>query len=681
MPDVPDFDQTTLNWIDTPAQLSEFIAECRKPGTLVVLDGETTGLDPWARNARVAMFAFTLVRLDRKLQATEPVNYVLGLSHPDAPFCSTWRPVLAKVARGLRGVKLANQNLPFDLRWIGAHTGVDLSEGIVWDTGLASHLLDENQTASLKPRAAATFGIERWDDFDFNAVEIEQRREAKKRGIPEWALERKMAERVPYYQLGVYAARDTYWTWRLMERQLILFGREAEARAELIEIGQREEIQMLTLGDYQHAVMIPALRVITRMEQRGFALDTEWCEGKAANLSDEALQAFMSLEARRDEALDVVPKTADLEDVLAGEASYEPTSGYFAAWAELMRRAKELKVGAMTSTGKPSWTKEVLARQASAGSAAASDLLTYRQATKQSQFLRSWAEQVKTDGAIHSTYNYYRTVTGRLSSSEPNLQQVTKDLRPAFVARPGFVLVDADYSQIELRCAAHVANCEPMIEAFVNGEDLHTKMAASIAGVSLELVTAIMRQAAKAANFGFLYGMQAAKFVRYAQDTYGVTVTDEEAEAIRATFFDTWDGLAQWHAESEALVARRGYVTSPLGRVRRLPLAFSDDDYQRGEAVRQAINSPVQSFASDLMLLAVTEIDRHPDIYPLALVHDAVVCEVPARRAEELALVVKHRMESVGLQTAKLGCNLRVPLVADVALSRQWGRGKKLEAS
>lgn len=676
-----DFDPRTINWVDTPAQVEALARAIETPGTLCVFDCETTDLNPLLRHSRMSMASWTLVRLNRRLEAVgEPTNYVMGLSHPHSPFCTTWRPQLRRLAEAMvAGGKVCGQNIPFDSRWTYAATGVDLSPAMVWDTALSSHLLDENAEASLKPRAQATFGVPRWDDCDFNAIGIEQRKIAKKLGIPWETLPAVLSERVPYYQLGVYAARDTYWTWRLMERHLAELGRSASAREELLEIRDREAVQYLRLGDYQHAVMIPALRVISRMQQRGMAMDKAWCEAQIEELADVSIEAFQALEEMRDDALDAVSRTADLEPDLAKTPNYEGSSGYFSAWAELMVRAKQLRVGATTATGKASWTKEVLGRQAAKGSVPAQRVLDYRQSTKQAQFIRSWDELVAADGAMHTTYNYYRTVTGRLSSKEPNMQQVTKALRPAFVAREGYVLVDADYSQIEMRGAAHVSGCQLMIDAFNRGDDTHKMMAASIAGIPLDKVTKEQRQGAKAANFGFLYGMGARKFVDYALDTYDVVFTEDEAIVVRQAFFSMWDGIAQWHQRTVAKAERDGFVVSPLGRVRRLPLIFSDDEYVRSEAGRQAINSPVQSFASDLTLLATVEIDRHPDIHPLALVHDSIVCEVPVKQAERLALHIAEVMEGIGEQTRKLGCTLTVPLVADVAIGRAWSTGIPLE--
>ncbi len=682
--EVPPFDPGSVRWVHSFAELEDLCRILEAPGrTLAVFDLETTGLREHWVAARVVTAAVTLVRLGADNRCLEyPLTYLVGLSHPDAPLCSTWRPSLKRLAKALarKGLMISGQNIRFDARWTQALSGIDISHNVVWDTGLSSHLLDENTTSSLKPCAMKAFGIPSWIDFDWSQIEREGRAEAKRRGIPYEKLERILAERVDYYTMSLYNARDTYWTWRLQELHMALLGRTTQAREELLEVGGQDDIEALRLGDYQAQVMLPAVNTITRMEERGITLDLAWCEAKLAECDATVADALWALDDMLtaawpdiEEKLDESTRTA-----LEGPVSYEPTAGYFKAWATAMVEAGQLRVGAITKGGQASWSKEVLGRQERAGSPAAAQLLAYRRAGNAAQFIRSWLELVSAQGTMHSTYNYYRVVTGRLSCQDPNLQQVNKDLRPAYRARPGFILADADYSQIELRCAAHVSGCEPMINAFLRDEDLHTLMASIINRCPLSEVTEEMRQEAKAGNFGFLYGMGAHKFVTYAEDTYGVKFTEEQAVAVREAFFSTWAGMQEWHNRAAELCRRDGYVKSPLGRIRRLPDIWSPDDYTASAAARQAINSPVQSFASDLTLLAANKIERLGLGFPLALVHDAIVVEVEESRGRELALGIKAAMEDLSTELKRLGVEMRVPLKADVKLGVHWGKGEKL---
>src|SRR5690625_3903911 len=204
------------------------------------------------------------------------------------------------------------------------------------------------------------------------------------------------------------------------------------------------------------------------------------------------------------------------------------------------------------------------------------------------------------------------------------MQQVTYALRPAFIPRPGYVMADIDYSQIEMRVAAHVSGCEPMIEAFNSGQDLHRIIARQIMQqrenheailtgeephiVTLDEVTADERQAGKAANFGLLFGMGPGGFRNYAEEAYDVILSGEEANTAYEAFFTTWEGLAEWHLRMIARAKRYGYVTSPIGRVRRLPDIHSPIQKLASGSERLAINAPVQGFASDLMQMATASI-------------------------------------------------------------------------
>lgn len=261
-------------------------------------------------------------------------------------------------------------------------------------------------------------------------------------------------------------------------------------------------------------------------------------------------------------------------------ASFAPTSHWFRAWTEYMVELGHLKIAAMTKNGNPQWNKAVLIRQSRSGSEVATRLLKYRSAVKQMEFLNAWLGYVRDDGAIHAQYNVGSLITGRLSSQEPNVQQITKVLRPAFVPRPGYVIADFDYSQIELRVAAFLSRCIPMIEAFQRGDDLHTMLAGRITGKMnvLDRVTPDERQKGKSANFGLLYEMSAGGFRTYAETVYDVSFTWEEAHEIHRAFFEMWNGMREWHNRSKTRAHQTGQIVSPIGRVRRLPGIFSNHD-------------------------------------------------------------------------------------------------------
>lgn len=641
---VREFQPTDVRHVLQPTELHSLITALETHVGLCILDLETTGLREHWRFARVVTASLTLpVLAENGDEIGYPLTYVVGLSHPDAPMHTEWRKQLTKLASAIQKSKLGlvGHNIRFDVRWITATTGIDLTNQIVGDTGMTSHLLNENITASLKPRAMATFGLDSWMDFDWADIEKQQRKDPR---YPHCPL---LAERVEYFTMAMYNARDTYWTWRLYQNHTIQMGLTEDSKDRLLEDGDTDSLNDLRLGQYYKRVSMNAVRTITRLEQFGMQLDVEWCRNRMIELRE--IMDLSYTELLFDGGM------PDVEH----EVSFAPTSLWFRAWSEMMVDEGKLRVIGITPGGNPAWGKAILNRLARDPQFyIAQILLDWRRANTELQFITSWLELVDTENRIHSTYNYYRVITGRLSSQDPNMQQVPKSAKKAFCAAPGYALVRADYSQIELRVAAHQAPCEPMIEAFKQGKDLHRVMAAIMAGCAEEDVTPDQRQGAKAGNFGFLFGMQAHKFVTYADDTYGVVFTHEEAEAVRTAFFETWTGMQEWHNRMIAASYNEGFVKSPLGRLRRNPDPL------------QAINSPVQGMASDMMTLAAGIIMRtYPQVRPVALVHDAIYCEVPIELAEQLATGIKHAMEFLVLaELKKLGCDFRVPLVADVTI-------------
>jgi DNA polymerase-1 len=647
-----DFDPGTVTWVLTEADLEHLLAAIDRAEE-VVADLETTGLDEHAylgghRNggypARIVLAAFTLPTAgDPYLQ---PSTWVLPLSHPDSPWIGKWRRTMRRCAEAMLERAWVNANVKFDSRWTWAHTKVDLSHAISWDTKVSSHLLDENSSTKLKDRAPATFDVRAWNDFDLS-----------KPGA---------AERVPMFDLGLYAARDTYWTWRLAElhrRQMFLAQSEDDERA---EPDNSEDIELAKLGRLAVWCSMPTVATLTAVEQRGITLDVPWVKRELAEHRESALGLAESLAARY--------------SGLGENWSFAPTSLWFQAWTEAAVKAGDLRVTALTGTGKPQWSRGVLTRQARAGSLVAQGILDQRSHDKKAQFLASWLNYVTPEGLIHCEYNSGSVVTGRLSSSNPNMQQVTAALRPAFVPRPGKVFIDLDYSQIELRVAAFVSRSEPMLEAFRNGWDLHRMLAAQITGKSEADVLPHERQAGKSANFGLLYGMSPGGFLIYAEDVYGVTFSYDEAQLVQRKFFETWDGLQQWHQRVIRRVHATGQVVSPIGRVRRLPDIYDGSDERVGYAERAAINSPVQGFASDLMMMAAASIEgalpgHEPvkDAAIVATVHDDIVVEAPEDDWQRVGYECQERMVLIGEVLTRMDCHLDVPLAAEAKVGSRWG--------
>ena len=635
----------------------------------IVMDLETTGLDEYAEAggdtnggypARIVLAALTLPSADRTeagaydwrtFDGEQPMTYLVPLSHPASPLLGSWRKVMAIIGREINrsGKPFVNANIKFDARWVFAQTGVDLSDRIEWDTTVSSQLVDTEARTRLKIRAARDFGIEEWDDFDL--------------GTPG------AAERVDLIQLGEYAARDTYYTWKIEQEhrdQMFLTGDE--------EPFDSDDIQMARLGKVATYVAMPTVRTLTKVEQRGFLLDVDWVNAKIEEMDALRLKACEDILGLYGTA----PAPAPAKDGVTTAA----TSKWFQGFVAQAIEAGDLRVTARTDSGNAQWNKAVLIAQQRQGSPAADALLRHRDATKTLEFLRSWLELRDPDNVIHATYNVGFVKTGRLSSSNPNVQQISARLKPAFIPRPGHVLLDLDYSQVELRVAAFISRSAPMIEAFQRGDDLHRLLAAKIAGKAPEDVTSMERKRAKAGNFGLLYGMSPGGFQAYAATAYDVSLTLAEAQAVHSAFFEMWDGMRQWHERSKRRAYERGYVTSPIGRTQWLSDLYSKSSFKASHAERNALNSPVQGFGSDLMQMAAASIMGTLPGYPLpkvegahvvATVHDEICIEVPEDRWQEILVECKRRMEDVNTFLRPLDCQMDVPIVAGPSAGTRWG--------
>ena len=647
------FDLATISWVWDDDGLRDLIGAIEADLGPVVFDLETTGLNEYATTrgqtnggvaARIVLASFTLPEHDDIGRTVgTPTTYLLPLSHPESPWQGSWAAVQREVAEAMVGKRLIGHNVKFDCRWIYATTGVDLAPSIHWDTQISSHLLDETTSTKLKERAPDTFGVQRWDDVELNRPGA--------------------AEEEPIFKLGEYAARDTYWTWRLYENHYVRMVPDPEEYP--------EDVDEARLGLLATHCAMPTVQTLTAMEQRGLVLDGDYVREHLREDTETVERLHEELATRYEH-----------EDLPPDSASFAPTSLWFRRWAQEAVDQGDLIVAAMTGNGNAQWSKNVLTRQARNGSEVAEKLLELRRAGKRLEYLRSWLSQQTTEGRIYSTYHAGSVISGRLSSSGPNMQQVTKPLRPAFVPSDGYYLVDLDYSQIELRVAAFISGSEPMINAFKRNDDLHTLLAARINSKEPEEVTPKERQAGKSANFGLLYGMGAMGFREYAETAYGVEFTEEEAAEVHKTFFDMWDGLRQWHARSMRRVRSRGYVVSPIGRIRRLEeQAWSSDERTAGFADRAAINSPVQGFASDIMQIAasciegnIPGVDAVEEARLVGTVHDSILVEVPIETWEESAKRCQRAMEEqVPLVLERMDCQFTVPLKAEGAVGTRWG--------
>ena len=299
------------------------------------------------------------------------------------------------------------------------------------------------------------------------------------------------------------------------------------------------------------------------------------------------------------------------------------------------------------------------------------EVLNYRSLMKmKNTYVDALPRMVNPDtGRIHTSYNQTATVTGRLSSSEPNLQNIPvrteegREIRRAFVADSGNLLISADYSQIELRILAHYSGDEALLEAFSRGEDIHLRTAVEIFGVQPDAVTADMRRQAKTINFGIIYGMSS---FRLAKD---LGIPQKTGREIIERYFERYQGVRSYVEEMPQTGRDQGFVTTLFNRKRFLPDLNSRNRNIRQFAERTAINTPIQGSAADIIKLAMIRIDAELERRSLPArmimqVHDELVFEVEVGSAQEVANLVQYEMESVA--------SLAVPLVVEAGIGANW---------
>lgn len=298
------------------------------------------------------------------------------------------------------------------------------------------------------------------------------------------------------------------------------------------------------------------------------------------------------------------------------------------------------------------------------------DVLEYRQLTKlKSTYVDGLLKVIAPDGRIHSHFQQTVTATGRLSSVDPNLQNIPvrtelgRELRRMFVAEQGRVLVDADYSQIELRVLAHVADDDAMIEAFRGGQDIHATTASKVYGVPVEEVTPQMRSSCKAVNFGIVYGISDFSL---AQD---IGVTRKEAAAFIQSYLGTYPGVHHYMESIKQSARETGYVETLFGRRRALPELSSKNFNLRSFGERAAMNTPIQGTAADIIKIAMLHVrDRLKaegfEARLILQVHDELILEAPEHEAERAAALLREEMEHAA--------ELRVPLVAEAKIGHSW---------
>ncbi|MBR2659900.1 MAG: DNA polymerase I [Clostridia bacterium] len=412
---------------------------------------------------------------------------------------------------------------------------------------------------------------------------------------------------------------------------------------------QVEENGMMKL---MREVEMPLSFVLFRMERAGFTVDTAFLRDLGARYTAEI---------------------GEKRDQVTAAAGHPFNLNSTQQLGEILFEEMNLPHGKKTSKGY-STSVEVLEGLRFDAPEIIEPLLRYRQLTKlNSTYVEGLLRLVDGKGRVHSTFDQTATATGRISSSEPNLQNIPvrteegKEIREAFLPRKGWVLLDADYSQIELRLMAHFSGDPALIDAFRKGEDIHARTASEIFDVPLEWVTPELRSRAKAVNFGLIYGISGFGLSR------NTGVSRKEAAAFIEKYFQTYPGVKRFMDRTAAEGADRGYAETLMGRRRYLPELKSPKAPIREFGKRAAMNTPVQGTAADIIKLAMVRIDRALREAGLQSrlilqVHDELLLECPPEEADRAAELLRAAMEGA--------IELSVPLVAEVHRGENWAEAK-----
>jgi len=431
-----------------------------------------------------------------------------------------------------------------------------------------------------------------------------------------------------------------------VERAAAVFGAAADAIDRLTpELWT--ETEGVGLGKVAKELELPLVPVLARLERAGVLIDRA------------ALKEISVLVDAQCEAM--------LKEVYR-HAGKEFNVGSPLQLAQVLYEELKLPIFKKGKTG-PSTDHEVLEKLAELHPLP-NAISEYRNVAKlKSTYLDTLPELIGADGRIRTTFNQAAAATGRLSSVNPNLQNIPirtelgKQIRRAFIAEPGWVLVSADYSQVELRILAHISGDEGLVQAFAEGADVHARTAAEVFGVPLAEVTQDQRRAAKMVNYGIAYGLSPHGL------SIRLNIPSEEAKSIIDRYFERFSGIARYVEETVEKARRSGYVESLFGRRRYMPDLASRNRSIAMAAERAAINMPIQGSAADIIKRAMLELDhkiagQKLNGRMLLQVHDELLFESPEGEAQALSALAKEVMAGVA--------QLRVPLVVDVGIGRSW---------
>ena len=597
-------DRSRYETLLTEADLNRWV-EKLKQAKLFALDTETDNLDYMAANLVGISFAF---------ENGEAAYLPLQLDYLGAPktlekttALTLLKPILENPA-----IQKVGQNFKYDLT-IFARNDIDV-QGVAFDTMLESYVLNSTGRHNMDDLAKRYLGHQ--------TITFEE--------IAGKGKNQLTFNQIPLEKAAEYAAEDADVTMKL---QQVLWEKLSKEP---------------TLEKLFKEMELPLLGVLSRMERRGVLIDSD--------------ALFL-------QSNEIANRLSELEEqayVLAGQPFNLASTKQL---QEILFDKLGLPVIQKTPKGAPSTNEEVLEELAFSHELP-KVLVEHRGLSKlKSTYTDKLPQMVNPQtGRVHTSYHQAVTATGRLSSSDPNLQNIPirneegHRIRQAFIAREGFTVVAADYSQIELRIMAHLSQDQGLINAFTQGKDIHRSTAAEIFGVSLDEVTSEQRRNAKAINFGLIYGMSAFGLSRQ------LGIGRADAQSYMDLYFKRYPGVQTFMHDIREKAKTQGYVETLFGRRLYLPDINSSNGMRRKAAERVAINAPMQGTAADIIKRAMIQLDQKlqndPDIAMIMQVHDELVFEVRSEKVAFYSELIKTQMESAA--------DLVVPLIVDVGQGRNW---------
>lgn len=591
--------------ITTPEQLDEWLAKINS-ADIISFDTETTGLDPLVSK---------IVGLSLSVKAGEAAYLPLTHDYFDAPEQLDLKATLATLKPILENpdIKKVGQNLKYDKHILENH-GIQLN-GIAHDTMLQSYVLESHRTHNMDDLAMRHLGLE--------AIHFED-------------VAGKGAKQVPFNQVTVetasnYAAEDADITLQLHQTLLPHITKDEK------------------LNYIYSEIEMPSMEVLYTIERNGVLIDANMLNKQ----SNEIGMRLVKLENKAYELADQKFNLASpnqLQEILFDKLGIKPLK--------------------KTPSGKPSTNEDVL-QELALDHPLPKVLLEYRGLAKlKSTYTDKLPKMINQEtGRVHTSYNQAVAITGRLASSDPNLQNIPvrtaegRRIREAFIAPEGSHIVSADYSQIELRIMAHLSKDEGMLKAFANNEDIHRATAAEVFSVEKDKVESEQRRFAKVINFGLIYGMSAFGLAQ------NLNIERSAAASYIERYFARYPGVRQYMDDTRESAKENGYVETYFGRRLWVPEINSSNGTRRAGAERAAINAPMQGTAADLIKLAMIAVQKWLDNKGLQTklimqVHDELVLEVPDGELELVKQMLPEFMQNVA--------TLDVPLLAEVGVSNNW---------